>query len=59
MNNGWKPIKSFDRNTLGTWWEHIGNSKYPKSSTLPTLPKMKKKKKTLGLLVACDNSSIG
>ncbi len=45
MNNGWKPIKSFDRNTLGTWWEHIGNSKYPKSSTLPTLPKMKKKKK--------------
>ncbi len=58
MNNGWKPIKNFDRNTLGTWWEHIGNRKNPKSSTSPTLSKMKKKK-TLGLLGACDNSSIG
>jgi hypothetical protein len=45
MNNGWKPIKNFDMNTLGTWWEHIGNIKNPKSSTSPTLPKMKPKLK--------------
>jgi len=64
LGTWWTMVGNPLRALIGTHWELGGNilgtASTQKVQHYPPSPKWKKKKKkTLGLLVACDNSSIG
>ncbi len=66
----WGAIGNIWGNKLGTWWTMVGNAlrtligthweqQEPKKFNITQPPQKKNFKKTLALLGACDNSSIG